>query len=169
MSDGAHSRELEQSRIDRIGDRWQSAWASGGRDDFAICCTVDVRYEDPLTGGPLEGVDALDRHAARLRRAVPDLRVETIGSRISEGPFGCLPWQVSGTQRGDLGELPATGKRVSLHGVHYVELRDGLIARARGFYDVYDAAVQVGLLPRDGSVAQNALRVIQGFGLRIRR
>ena len=169
MSDAGTSRELDRGRLDRIGDRWQAGWAGGGRDDFAMCCTVDVRYEDPLTDGPLEGVDALDRHATRLRKALPDARVETIGARIAEGPFGCLPWQVTGTQRGELGDLPATNKRITLHGVHYVELRDGLICRARGFYDLYDAAVQVGLLPKNGSVAQNALRVIQGFGLRIRR
>jgi steroid delta-isomerase-like uncharacterized protein len=169
MSDGSSSQELERSRLDRIADRWQTAWAGGGRDDFALCCTTDVRYEDPLTGGPMEGVDALDRHAERLREALPDVRVETLGARIAEGPFGCLPWQVTGTQRGDLGDLPATNKRITLHGVHYVELRDGLICRARGFYDMYDAAVQVGLLPKNGSVAQNALRMIQGFGLRIRR
>ena len=169
MSDPSTSQELERSRLDRVGDRWQAGWAGGGRDDFAVCCTVDVRYEDPLTGGLLEGVNALDRHADRLRQAIPDLRVETIGVRISDGKFGCLPWQVTGTQRGELGELPATGKQVTIAGVHYVELRDGLICRARGFYDLYDAAVQVGVLPRNGSVAQNALRVIQGFGLRIRR
>ena len=169
MSDDGASQELEQSRLDRVADVWQAGWAGGGRDDFAVCCTVDVRYEDPMTGGPVQGVDALDAHAARLRRALPDVRVETIGARIAEGPFGCLPWQVSGTQRGELGDLPATNRRVTLHGVHYVELRDGLICRARGFFDLYDAAMQVGLLPKNGSVAQNALRMIQGFGLRIKR
>ena len=168
MSEGM-SQELERSRLDRMGDRWVTAWGGGGRTDFALCCTVDVRYEDPLTDGLIQGVDALDRHAERLREALPDVKVETIGARIGEGPFGCLPWQLTGTQRGELGDLPATNKRVVLAGVHYVELRDGLICRARGFYDLYDAAVQVGLLPKNGSVAQNALRMIQGFGLRIRR
>jgi predicted ester cyclase len=117
--------------------------------------------------GPIS--ERLREIAGRLREALPDVRVETLGARIAEGPFGCLPWQLTGTQRGDLGDLPATNRRVTLHGVHYVELRDGLICRARGFYDLYDAAMQVGLLPKNGSVAQNALRMIQGFGLRIRR
>jgi steroid delta-isomerase-like uncharacterized protein len=128
-----------------------------------------VRYEDPLTGGLLEGVDALDQLAERLRETLPDVRIETTGTRVGDGSFGALPWLVTGTHRGDLGDLPATGKRVTVHGVHYVELRDGLICRARGFYDVYAAAQQLGILPKNGSVAQNALRVIQGFGLRIRR
>jgi steroid delta-isomerase-like uncharacterized protein len=167
MSESA-SRELERSPLDRVGDRWQAAWAGGGRDEFAVCCTVDVRYEDPMTDGLLEGVDALDRHAARLRRGLPDLRVETAGTRIGDGAFGCLPWKIAGTHRGQIGEVPATNKFVSLHGIHYVELRDGLICRARGFFDLYDASAQLGLLPRSGSLAQNALLMLRGFGLRIR-
>jgi hypothetical protein len=82
MSDGS-SQELARSTLDRLGDRWEAGWSGGGRDDFALCCTVDVRYEDPLTEGLLEGVNALDGHVTRLRRALPDLRVERAGQRIS--------------------------------------------------------------------------------------
>jgi hypothetical protein len=55
-----------------------------------------------------------------------------------------------------------------MHGVHYVELRDDLICRARGFFDVHDAAVQLGILPKSGSLAQSALLMLRGFGLRVR-
>jgi steroid delta-isomerase-like uncharacterized protein len=167
MTDGA-STDIERSNLDRVGDRWQQGWAGGGRDDFALCCTVDVRYEDPLTEGLIEGVDALERHAARMRRAFPDLRVETSGPRIAQGTFGCLPWKAAGTQRGQFGDVPATNKFMTLHGIHYVELRDNLICRARGFFDLYDAALQIGIAPRSGSLAQNALLMLRGFGLRIR-
>jgi steroid delta-isomerase-like uncharacterized protein len=166
VSDG--SQELERSAIDRIGDRWHDGWSGGGRDQFALCCTVDIQYEDPLTGGPLEGVDRLDRHAERLRRAMPDLRVEKTGARISEGRNACLPWRVIGTQTGPLGEVPATARFLTMHGIHYVELRDDLICRARGFFDIHDAATQLGLLPKSGSFAQSALLMIRGFGLRVR-
>jgi predicted ester cyclase len=168
MSDGG-SKELERSPLDRVGDRWHAGWGGGGRDDFALCCTVDILYEDPLSDGLLEGVDALDRHATRMRDAFPDLRVEATGQRIADRGFGCLPWKIAGTQRGELGDIPATNRYISLHGLHYVELRDDLICRARGFFDTYDAATQLGLLPKTGSLAQNALLMIQGFGLRIRR
>jgi steroid delta-isomerase-like uncharacterized protein len=167
MNDGS-GQELARSTLDRLGDRWEAGWSHGDRDEFALCCTVDVRYEDPLTDGLIEGVDALDQHVKRLRRALPDLRVERAGRRISEAGFGCLPWRIAGTQRGDLGDIPATNKFLTLHGIHYVELRDDLICRVRGFYDVYDAATQLGLLPKNGSLAQNALLMLRGFGLRIR-
>ncbi len=167
MSDGG-SQELERSAIDRIGDRWQEGFAGGGRDAFALCCTVDVRYEDPMTTEPIEGVDALERHAARLRRAFPDLRVERAGARIADGVHACLPWRVIGNHTGSVGEVPATNRFMTLHGVHYVELRDDLICRARGFFDMHDAATQLGLLPKSGSLAQSALLMLRGFGLRVR-
>ena len=64
------------------------------------------------------------------------------------------------------GSLPATNKFVTLHGLHYVELHDGLIHRARGFFDVYDAAIQLGLLPKRGGLSETILLLIRGFGLR---
>ena len=36
----------------------------------------------------------------------------------------------------------------------------------RAFYDVYDAAVQLGLLPRHGTLSERALLMLRGFGLR---
>jgi predicted ester cyclase len=168
VSDGGASQELERSRIDRIGDRWEAGWSGGGRDEFALCCTVDIRYEDPLTPEPVEGVDALLRHAERLRRAIPDLRVERAGARIAEGHNACFPWRIVGTQTGNLGEIPPTNRFLTLHGIHYVELRDDLICRGRGFFDVNDAAVQLGVLPKSGSLAQSALLMLRGFGLRVR-
>jgi predicted ester cyclase len=168
MREGGSSQELERSRIDRIGDRWEAGWSGGGRDEFALCCTVDIRYEDPLTAEPIEGVDALLRHAERLRRAIPDLRVERAGARIAEGRNACFPWRIVGTQTGSLGEIPPTDHFLTMHGIHYVELRDDLICRARGFFDVHDAAVQLGVLPKSGSLAQSALLMLRGFGLRVR-
>jgi hypothetical protein len=36
----------------------------------------------------------------------------------------------------------------------------------RAFFDLYDAAIQLGVLPRPGSVGQRALMLLRGFGLR---
>ena len=47
-----------------------------------------------------------------------------------------------------------------------MELRDERIARARGFFDLYDGAVQLGLLPQRGGLGEAALLMLRGFGLR---
>jgi hypothetical protein len=81
----------------------------------------------------------------------------------------CIPWRATGTHRGDLGAmLPATDRFVALHGLHYMELSDGAVRRARGFFDLYDAGTQLGLLPARGGLGESALLLLRGFGLRRR-
>ena len=161
--------QVESPSVDALADRWVAAWSGREGASFSGCCTPDVSYEDPVARDPLDGVDALAAHAERLLRAFSDLRVERSAPALGGGAFACLPWRAAGTNRGRLGGLPATGRFVSLHGLHYVELADGRIRRARGFFDVYDAAVQLGLAPGRGTLSETALLMLRGFGLRRRR
>lgn len=160
--------EVEASALDALADRWQAAWTGTDGAAFIDCCTPDVQYEDPVTIEPLEGLDALCGHAEALRRAFPDLRVESTGERLGGEAFACLPWRLLATHRGRLGDVPATGRFLVLHGVHYLELSEGRVRRARGFLDLYSAGVQLGLLPSRGGLGETALLVLRGFGLRPR-
>jgi steroid delta-isomerase-like uncharacterized protein len=160
------SVELERGALDELAVRWREAWQGAG---FERCCTPDVSYEDPVAVDPLRRVDALDRHATSLRTAFPDLRVEATAPPLSRGDHVCIPWRALGTHRGDIGTvLPASDHFVSLHGLHYLELSDGLVRRARGFFDLYDAATQLGLLPARGGVGETVLLMLRGYGLRRR-
>lgn len=156
---------MSSELVEPLGDRWQGAWLGRGQG-FAACCTPDVQYEDPVAIEPLRGVGELEAHARRLRAAFPDLRLERSAERIGDERFACLPWRIVGTQRGALGALPPSGRFMALHGLHYVELSDGLVRRARGFFDLYDAGVQLGLLPARGGLGETALLLLRGFGLR---
>jgi hypothetical protein len=158
------SEELERGGLERLNEQWRSAWQGGG---FEGCCTPDVAYEDPVTVEPLRGGEALDDLAASLRGAFPDLRLESTSPALGRDGFACLPWRAVGTHSGDFGSLlPATDRFLTLHGLHYVELSDGLVRRARGFFDLYDAAVQLGMLPARGGLGETALLLVRGFGLR---
>jgi steroid delta-isomerase-like uncharacterized protein len=152
--------------LDTLAGRWRSAWA--GKGEFARCCTSDVQYEDPLAVDPISGLAALEDHAERLRSAFPDLRVEATGATLDADRHACFPWRLLGTHKGDLPALPATHRFVVVHGLHYVELSDGLVHRARGFFDLYDVATQLGLLPARGGMGETALLLLRGFGLRRR-
>ena len=142
--------------MSELTTHWVRAWTD---TDFAACCTPDVHYEDPLAREPLQGIAALDEHARALRAAVPDLRIEPVGRALLDTDFGCIPWRFAGTHR-------ETNRFITLNGLHYVELTDGQIRRARGFYDLYDAAVQLGLLPSRGGISESVLLFLRGFGLR---
>src|SRR2546423_407967 len=78
-------------------------------------------------------------------------------------------WRLAGAHTGASAGIPASGRFGVLQGIHYLELADGRVRRARGFFDLYDAAVQLGLLPARGSLAEAALMLVRGFGLRAPR
>jgi steroid delta-isomerase-like uncharacterized protein len=156
--------------VEELVDRWQAAWAGRDRRAFREVCTPDVHYEDPLCGEPLEGPEAVADHAARLWATFPDVRVERTGERLADGRYVAAPCKVLGTHRGELEGLPATGRFVVVHLVCYLEL-DGArerLFRARSFFDAYDAAVQLGVLPAHGTLGERALLMLRGFGLRAR-
>lgn len=160
---------MSPSSVDGLFDAWQQAWS--GRDPgafAALCDAQDVHYEDPLTPTPLESAQAIGAHAERLWAGFPDARVEATGARLTDpdGSHVAAPMKLIATHRGDLGGLTPTGRFVVVHGVAYCELRDGLLHRVRVFFDVWDAAVELGVLPKPGGVGERALLLLRGFGLK---
>jgi steroid delta-isomerase-like uncharacterized protein len=154
---------------DELIDGWEAAWSSKDSGAFAPLCAADVHYEDPLTPEPLEGAAELGRHAARLWAAFPDARMERTGERLGNGRFLAAPCKLLATHRAPLEGLPATNRFVVVHCVFYCELRDERLLRIRAFFDLYDAAVQLGVLPARGTLGEKALLVLRGFGLRAAR
>ena len=154
--------ELEPS--EDLAALWLRAWMGEAR--FADCCAPDVHFEDPLAREPTRGPEELEAHAAGLRAGFPDLRLERTGRMLVDGPNACIPWRAAGTHRNGTAAVPATNRFVALHGLHYLELVDGQIRRARGFFDLYDAATQLGILPARGGLGESVLLLLRGFGLR---
>ncbi len=154
------------SSIDQLFDAWQAAWSGKDPAAFAELCAPDVHYEDPLTAEPLEGAEGLARHAGRLWAAFPDARLEKTGERLRKDSFAAAPCKLLATHKAPLEGLPATNKFIVVHCVFYCELRHERLLRVRAFYDVYDAATQLGVLPARGTLGEKALLVLRGFGLR---
>jgi steroid delta-isomerase-like uncharacterized protein len=155
--------------IDELIDGWEAAWSGKDPAAFEPVCAAGVHYEDPLTSDPLEGVDAIARHAGRLWAAFPDVRMERTGERLANGHFVAAPCKVLATHKAPLEGLPATNKFVVVHCVFYCELFHERLFRVRAFFDLYDAAVQLGVLPGRGTLGAKALLMLRGFGLRAGR
>ena len=156
--------------IDALLDAFEAAWTAEGADRFAALTAEDVHYEDPLLDEPLTGPRELAAHGDRLLAAFPDARVESTGPRMVNGRHVSAPCKILGHHRGDLGELPATGKFVRVHAVVVAELApdEDVLWRIRTFLDTYGVGVTLGVFPARGSLGEKALRMLQGFGLRSR-
>ena len=161
---------IERSvNVDGLIDAWEAAWSGRDESVFEAVCSDKIHYEDPLTPEPLEGIEQFLQHPTRLWAAFPDVRVEKTGERLSNERFVAAPCKVLGTHRGPLEGLPATNRFVVMHCVFYCEVRRNRLLRVRGFYDLYDAATQLGILPGRGTLGEKALLVLRGFGLRAGR
>ena len=152
--------------VDELFDAWERAWSGRDPRAFEDVCVRGVHYEDPLTTEPLVGTRELSAHARRLWDAVPDARVNTTGARMSDGTFACAPCRLLGTHSGPLGRISPTHLPLTVHAVVYAELEDGLLKRVRAFFDVYEAAMSLGVLPKPGTAGERALLMLRGFGIR---
>jgi steroid delta-isomerase-like uncharacterized protein len=155
--------------VDELIDGWEAAWSGKDISAFDELCAPGIHYEDPLTDEPLVGAQALGRHAERLWAAFPDARLQRTGERLSNRHFVAAPSKLLATHKGALEGLPATNRFIVLHCIFYCELRRGRLLRVRAFFDLYDAATQLGVLPNRGSFGEKALLVLRGFGLRTAR
>ena len=108
-------------------------------------------------------------HAERLWAGFPDARLERTGERLHNGDFVAAPAKLLGTHRAPLEGLPASNRFVVVHCVFYCQLEHEQLWRVRAFFDLYDAAVQLGVLPARGTLGERALLVLRGFGLRAAR
>lgn len=76
--------------------------------------------------GPVSGIDAYLEWTDDLLKAVPDANVET-EALIAEENTAAVHWTISGTQEGELGDLPATGEEFSMRALAFFRIEDGEI------------------------------------------
>ena len=132
----------------------------------------DLRARPALRGPadvhPADRARGARGHVARLRTGAPDARLESTGERLSDGRFVAVPAKLLGTHTGALGEFPPTKRAIVVQTVLYCELDEDRtrLWRVRAFFDLYDAAIQLGVLPKPGSAGARALLMLRGFGLR---
>ncbi|APW98922.1 ester cyclase [Halobiforma lacisalsi AJ5] len=94
--------------------------------------------------GSLHGSDAYLEWAGDLFRAMPDAEVET-EALIAEGDMAAVHWTISGTQEGQLGELPATGESFTMRALAFFRIEDGEIVEKWYNPDELSMLEQLGL------------------------
>jgi steroid delta-isomerase-like uncharacterized protein len=154
--------------VAELVDGFASAVSGRDRVAFSDVCALDVHYEDPLTKAPARGLGALADHVELLWRAFPDAALQRSGDQLASARFVAAPLRLTGLHENALGNVPATGRRIDLHGIVYCELEPDreLLWRIRSFFDLYEAGQQLGVLPPHGGFGERAMLMARGFGLR---
>jgi steroid delta-isomerase-like uncharacterized protein len=116
---------------------------------------MDLYAEDAvqlMPDGIFDGRIAIHERLARELPAFPDVHWDVV-SFVEQGDSFADEWIFVGTHTGpfllpDGSELPATGKRVEVRGMEFVQTRDGKIVVDNLYYDNLSIAAQLGLLPQ---------------------
>jgi predicted ester cyclase len=115
---------------------------------------MDLYADDAVQGMPegvFKGRSTIRERLAQELDAFSDIDWGYV-SYVEQGDAFADEWYFVGTHTGpfrlpDGSDLPPTGKRVELHGMELVELRDGKIVVDNLYYDNLSIASQLGLLP----------------------
>jgi steroid delta-isomerase-like uncharacterized protein len=135
---------------ERLFDDWALAWSSNdsSNDPERVLSLFvdDCFFEDVTFGLVARGKEELRSFVKRAFAAIPDFKYE-LRNRIAVGRWAVIEWAMSGTQKGDLPGIPATGKRFSLvRGSTILELEAGRIRRESDYWDAATLMKQVGAL-----------------------
>ena len=93
-----------------------------------------------------EGHDGVRDMVEGAWTAFPDYH-EEVHELIDEGDRVVLHLTISGTQQGQWGPLPPTGKRAQFDEIVILQIREGKVVRQRGVVDNLSALRQLGVVP----------------------
>ena len=128
-------------------DNFISAWQARDPDAVAACYAADgVRVQTAHPSARIEGREALTEHVREIMTAWPDCTLETRPG-VAAGDQVALEWAFRGTQQADYGPLPGQGQPLELYGASVMEMRDGLIAEERVYWDTATLMAAAGVLP----------------------
>ena len=102
--------------------------------------TDDIVFEDVTL--VTEGKDAFKQGYTAFITAVPDFKIEPKSWVTNDKSFA-LEMVFTGTQKGDLPSLPATGKSFSIRGCSFGEFENGKIKGRRDYWDSASLAKQL--------------------------
>jgi steroid delta-isomerase-like uncharacterized protein len=137
--------ELTMSTDTPVLDQWATAWSSHDVHQILRLFTDDCTYEDVPTGAVNTGKDALRKFAEFWFSVAPDFKVD-LAKRFETDHWAAGEWTMSGTQKSDMPNLPATGKSFSIRGSTVMELEHGKIRRCSDYWDMAAFLKQLGHL-----------------------
>ena len=77
------------------------------------------------------------------RASFPDLRYD-VDEVLVEGNRVALRWTATGTQQGQFGPIPPTGKVATYAGAHFLTVDNGRIAELWSINDTFGKVLQLG-------------------------
>ena len=137
------SAEENKALVRRLFDE---VWNTGNVDKveelYSPDFVADYRPYAPLRTG-LEGIKEMVR---RAWTTFPDYH-EELEELIAEGEKVVARFLITGTQQGQWGPIPPTGKKLRFEEIVILRLVNGKVVEQRGLVDNLNALRQLGVMP----------------------
>ena len=98
-----------------------------GRNRSVLGQLLDPSFVSHVSGGPDVGTGAYAAAVEATFAAFPDLAV-TVHDQVAEDDKVATRWSATGTHDGDFAGVPATGRLVTVTGIHVHRVRHGRLA-----------------------------------------
>ena len=136
------------TNADIVREACKVIWSDGEVSRVGEFYAEDFRGDYPMTnwGEGVEGVRAL---ASEIRSAFPDYH-ETIEALYDAGECIVVQLKITGTHRGTMGGLEATGRRVEFRDMTVCRVREGKIVEQSGLTDYLTLYRQLGIVELSG-------------------
>jgi steroid delta-isomerase-like uncharacterized protein len=119
-----------------VNDATYAAWNAHDPDAVAAVFAEHAVVREIGNPAVAEGRAAVRARAAALMTAFPDFHLERI-ELVIDGDRHADRWIMTGTHRGELFGIPATGKRVRIEGATFTRLdAEGLVVEDFHFTDL---------------------------------
>lgn len=136
----------EDKLVDVYKASWPTSWPKKDGKAYTASLTEDFVKEAVASPVDLRGPAQALMEMQTLVKAVPDVAV-TVDNAWAFESFVVAETTVKGTQKGSLGPLPGTGKKVAVHGLDIAEVKGDKIARLTTYTNSIELLGQLGLVP----------------------
>jgi steroid delta-isomerase-like uncharacterized protein len=132
-----------RARTLEVNDATYAAWNAHDPDAVAAVFAPDAVVREIGGAGEVRGREAIRERAAALLTAFPDFHLERL-DLVIDGERHADRWVFTGTHRGLLFGLAATGRRVRVEGATFTRLGpDGLVVEDFHFSDLAGLLAQL--------------------------
>jgi steroid delta-isomerase-like uncharacterized protein len=110
---------------------------------------ANFRNHDPGTPPLPPGPEGYRQLIGLYRTAYPDLHM-TADDMVGEGDKVVVRWTARGTNTGKLGEIPPSGKQVTVSGISILAIAGGKVTDQWANWDTLGMLQQLGVIPAPG-------------------
>jgi steroid delta-isomerase-like uncharacterized protein len=124
----------------------EAVWNGRKLDVINEVIDATYTYHDPNTPDLGNGPEGYKARVAMYTKVFPDLRL-SVEDTVTDQDTVVLRWKSSGTHRGELLGIPASGKSAGVLGISVMQFKNGKVTEEWCVWDTLGLLRQIGAVP----------------------